>query len=134
MGTQIGMAVLTGTDHHHDETGIDEITQGEIIIVTIETATTAGATEIKTETMGETGAREVVTLETGRTATEIEVLTATETRTVTETVSLAPMPTARVTQVPESASGPGQETDHAILAHATKAHQLPDKPRRKGVP
>jgi hypothetical protein len=134
METQIGMAALTGTGQHHDETEIDESTQGEIIIVTIETATTVEDTEIKTETMGETGAREVVTLERGRTATEIEVLTATETRIVTETVSLAPMLNVRVTQVPESASDPGQETGHAILAHATKAHQLPDKPRRTGAP
>jgi len=136
MVMQIGMAVLTGMDHHHDETEIeiDETTQGEIIIVTIETAMTAGDTEIEIETMAETGAREVVTLEKGRTATETEVPTATETRTVTETVTLLPKLTERATQVPKTASDPDQETDRAIPAHVTKAHQLLDKPQRKGAP
>jgi len=108
-------------------------TPDEIIIIgMIETAAmTVGleTTEIKKKMEElETGAR-VVILETGRTATETEVPTATETKNVTET--MAQIPTERAT--PETAD-PDQETDHVPAALVTRAHQLLDKPQRKGVP
>ena len=109
-------------------TTLDEI----ITIGMIETAAmTVGpeTTEIKKKMEElETGARAVI-LETGRTATETEVLTATETKIVIET--MAQIPTERAT--PETAD-PDQETDHAPAVLVTRAHQLLDKPQRKGVP